>query len=108
MELQLVSPHPGLAGFANATHCYPLPDGLEHGTPVFVLSAEVGSHYATVQDALDDATIHLRKAAQSASAAEEQMKAVDVMRRRAKGDLSKFIKDLVDIVTPVPEPEPVG
>ena len=43
-----------------------------------------------------DATSHLRTAAQSAAAAEEQMKAADEARRRAHGKVDVFLRDTAD------------
>lgn len=52
--------------------------------------------YATVNDLIDDSHIKLRKAGQAAAAAEVRAKQADEARRRARGDLSKFLKDLAD------------
>jgi hypothetical protein len=40
-----------MAAFTHSTSCYPLPEGLAHGTPVVVIEGQRGSSYATVQDA---------------------------------------------------------
>lgn len=57
---------------------------------------KVDHEFATVQDFLDDATIKMRKAAQSAAAAEREMKAVDAARRRARGNMSALLVDIAD------------
>src|SRR5258708_1311785 len=51
MELRKASPRPGMAAFAHGTSCYPLPDGLDRGTPVIVTEGRPGTPYSTVQDA---------------------------------------------------------
>ena len=51
MELRKASPRPGVAAFTHESSCYPLPDGLPHGTPVVVIDSRPGSPYAIVQDA---------------------------------------------------------
>jgi len=57
---------------------------------------KVDAKYATVQDMIDDATIHLRKAAQASSAAAAQMDAADEARRRARNNLATFLRDIAD------------
>jgi hypothetical protein len=57
---------------------------------------KVDQSFATVSDLIDDATIKLRKAAQSAAAAEQEMKAADEARRRAQGNRNKLLKDVRD------------
>lgn len=57
---------------------------------------KVAAKYATVNDLYQDATIKMRKAAQSSAAAELAMKAADQARRRAKGNVSAFLKDIAD------------
>lgn len=64
----------------------------------------VDQQFATIQDGYDDATIKLRKAAQSASAAERQMKAIDEANKRAKGDRSKLLKEVSDAMAVILEP----
>src|SRR5476651_2648708 len=51
MELRKASPRPGMAASALSTPQYPLPVGLEHGTPVVVTDGRPGTPYATAQDA---------------------------------------------------------
>jgi hypothetical protein len=51
---------------------------------------------ATVNDQIDDAQIKLRQAARGSATAEGRAKQADEARRRAKGDVSKFLKDLAD------------
>lgn len=60
------------------------------------LFEKVDSRFATVADYIDDATIKLRKAAQASAAAEAQMQSADEARRRARGDLARFLRDLKD------------
>jgi hypothetical protein len=57
---------------------------------------KVDCKYATVSDLVDDATIKLRKAAQSSAAAEAQMKVADEARRRAGGQMNMFLRDVAD------------
>ena len=57
---------------------------------------KVSSIYASVADFEQDALIKMRKAAQSSAAAEEQMRAVDEAKRRAKGNMKKRLIDLAD------------
>jgi hypothetical protein len=57
---------------------------------------KVDHQFATVNDLVADATIKLRKAAQSGAAAEEEMKAADVARRRARGNMTAYLRDLAD------------
>ena len=51
MELRKASPRPGMAAFAHSTSCYPLPEGLEHGSPVVVAEGLPGMPHVSVQDA---------------------------------------------------------
>jgi hypothetical protein len=51
VKLRKTSPRPGMAGFAHRSSCFPLPDGLKHGTPVVVVEGRPGTPYATLQDA---------------------------------------------------------
>jgi hypothetical protein len=64
---------------------------------------KVDAAFATVNDLVDDATIKLRKAAQSSAAAERKMKAADEARRRARGNMSTLLSDIADKVTPPKE-----
>jgi hypothetical protein len=75
-------------------HDYANADDLddEHG-PAF---EKVSQKYAVVQDLIDDATIKLRKAAQSSATAEREMKAADEALRRAHGDRNKALRDIAD------------
>lgn len=57
---------------------------------------KVDHEFATVNDLVADATIKLRKAAQSGAAAEEEMRTADVARRRARGNMAAYLKDLAD------------
>jgi hypothetical protein len=57
---------------------------------------KVSSNFATVNDAYEDAIIKMRKAAQASSAAEGKMRMVDEARKRAKGNLSIFLRDIAD------------
>jgi hypothetical protein len=57
---------------------------------------KVSCQFATIHDAFEDALIKSRKAHQASAAAEEKMKMVDEARRRAKGDMSKFLRDVAD------------
>jgi hypothetical protein len=57
---------------------------------------KVDYRFATVNDLYDDATLKMRKAAQSSASAEIQMRAADTARRRAGGNMSAFLRDVVD------------
>jgi hypothetical protein len=57
---------------------------------------KVDAAFATVNDLFDDATIKLRKAAQASTAAELEMRAADEARRRARGSMSAFLRDIAD------------
>jgi hypothetical protein len=57
---------------------------------------KVDSKFATVSDRYEDATIKMRKAAQSSASAETGMKQADEARKRAKGDMSALLRDLAD------------
>jgi hypothetical protein len=57
---------------------------------------KVHQKFATVNDALEDATIGLRNAARASAAAEEKMRVVDEARKRAKGKMSAFLRDIAD------------
>jgi hypothetical protein len=57
---------------------------------------KVDANYATVNDGYQDALIKLRKAAQSSAAAEHKMKMADEARRRAKGNMDAYLRDLAD------------
>jgi hypothetical protein len=57
---------------------------------------KVDSQFGTVSDLRDDATIKLRKAAQSSAAAEIEMKAADEALRRAGGKLTTLLRELAD------------
>lgn len=60
------------------------------------LFQKVSYKFATVRDLYDDATVKLRKAAQSSAAAERLMKAADEALRRAKGKDTAFLHDVMD------------
>lgn len=60
------------------------------------LFEKVSYKFATVRDLYDDATVKLRKAAQSSAAAELLMKTADEARRRARGKDTAFLHDLMD------------
>jgi hypothetical protein len=66
---------------------------------------KVDHQFATVNDLVSDATIKLRKAAQSGAAAEEEMKAADVARRRARGNMTAYLRDLADASGNEDDPE---
>lgn len=58
---------------------------------------KVHQSFATVQDLLDDATIKEHNADRVVDAAAERRRQAETARRRAKGDLSMFLKDLADV-----------
>jgi hypothetical protein len=60
------------------------------------LFEKIDHNFATVNDLFEDATIKLRKAAQAGTAAERRMQAYDEARRRARKNMSAFLKDLAD------------
>ena len=60
------------------------------------LFEKVSYKFATVKDLRQDATIKLRKAAQSSAAAELEMKAADEAYRRARGNEEAFLHDVMD------------
>jgi hypothetical protein len=66
---------------------------------------KVDHQFATVNDLVADATIKLRKAAQSGAAAEDEMKAADVARRRARGNMTAYLRDLADVSGNEDDPE---
>jgi hypothetical protein len=57
---------------------------------------KVDANYATINDLFQDALIKMRKAAQSGAAAERKMKTADEARRRAKGKMNTFLRDISD------------
>jgi hypothetical protein len=57
---------------------------------------KVDANYATVDDLFQHALIKMRKAAQSGAAAERKMKIADEARRRAKGKMKAFLRDIAD------------
>jgi hypothetical protein len=57
---------------------------------------KVDQKFATVQDFRDDAMLKMRKAAQSAAVAEQEMKAADEAWRRAHGDASVLLREIAD------------
>ena len=57
---------------------------------------KVDSEFATVNDLREDAILHMRIAAQTAAAAEQQMETADEALKRAKGNLRKRLKDIAD------------
>lgn len=67
---------------------------------------KVSQKFATVSDLDKDLSVKLRKAAQSAAAANELAKALDEARRRAHGDDSTFLRDVADAPVQPDEPEP--
>jgi hypothetical protein len=86
------------------TNDYVSDDDLEDETESF---EKVDHEFATVQDLLYDATIKLRKAAQSSAVAEREMKAVDDARRRARGNMTTLLRDIADApVVPSGAPQP--
>jgi hypothetical protein len=71
---------------------YAIGDGDEHEE-----FEKVDSQFGTVSDLLDDAMIKLRKAAQSATAAEVEMKIADEAKRRAGGKMTTLLRELADV-----------
>lgn len=69
---------------------------------------KVDQQYATVNDLYADATIKLRKAAQSGAAAEQEMRAADDARRRARGNMAAYLRDITDANLPPGAPAPDG
>lgn len=59
---------------------------------------KVDANYATVNDLEEDSIIKMRKAAQASAAAERQMKIKDEAKRRAKGNMNAFLRDIADKV----------
>lgn len=57
---------------------------------------KVAAKFATVADGIDDATIKLRQAARASAAAELDMQAAEAWRRKARGDVARFLRDLKD------------
>ena len=57
---------------------------------------KVDAKFATISDLFDDATIKMRKAAQSSAAAETEMKAADEARRRARGNMAALLREIAD------------
>jgi hypothetical protein len=57
---------------------------------------KVDTNYATVDDLFQDALIKMRKAAQSSASAERKMRIADEARRRAKGKMKAFLRDIAD------------
>jgi hypothetical protein len=57
---------------------------------------KVSQKFATVSDLSGDVTIKLRKAAQSAAAANQLAQVLDEARRRARGNDAAFLHDLMD------------
>jgi hypothetical protein len=60
------------------------------------LFEKISHKFATVRDLREDATVKMRKAAQSSAAAELEMKAADEALRRARGNENAFLHDLMD------------
>lgn len=75
------------------TNGYVSDEDLDDETEAF---EKVAQEFATIQDLFYDATIKLRKAAQSSAIAEREMKAVDEARRRARGNMTTRLKDIAD------------
>jgi hypothetical protein len=57
---------------------------------------KVDANFSTVNDLFQDALIKMRKAAQSGAAAERKMKLADEAKRRAKGKINIFLRDIAD------------
>ncbi len=57
---------------------------------------KVNHKFATVSDLYDDATITLRVGARTSARGERKMDAADEARRRARNNMSAFLKDLAD------------
>lgn len=57
---------------------------------------KVDYQFATVSDLFDDAMIKLRKAAQASTAANSEMNAADEARRRSKGNMAAFLREVAD------------
>jgi hypothetical protein len=72
------------------------------------LYEKVDQQFATVNDLYADATIKLRKAAQSGAAAELEMKAADEARRRARGNMAAYLRDVTDVAIRPGGPAPDG
>lgn len=60
------------------------------------LFEKVAARFATVADLIDDANIKLRNAAKASAAAEVEARTADEARRRARGDVARFLRDLKD------------
>jgi len=71
-------------------------DGDEIETDDEDVFEKVDHRYATVADLIDDSNIKLRKAAQSSARANACAIAADFARKRAKGDLHVFLRDIAD------------
>lgn len=69
-----------------------LAEGDEHGEGF----RKVGQRHATVNDLADDAKIKARKAAEAGAAAAKRYQMADEARRRAKGNMATFLKDIAD------------
>jgi hypothetical protein len=52
--------------------------------------------FATVADGTDDATIKMRNAARASARAEKAMQAMDIAKKRAKGDVRKLLKEVAN------------
>lgn len=89
-----------IAGITIAQHmtrnASPLVDGEDIEASDETKFEKVHQDFATVNDAFEDATIKLRKAAQSSSAAEKKMRTVDEAKKRAGGKMDVFLKDIAD------------
>ena len=72
---------------------FPEGDDIDETTDGF---EKVSARFATVNDRFEDALIKMRKAAQSSAKAEKDMQQADEARRRARGDMSAFLKDIAD------------
>lgn len=57
---------------------------------------KIAIQFATVQDRYEDAQIKMRVAARASAKAERDMQHADECRRRARGDMSKRLRDLAD------------
>lgn len=57
---------------------------------------KIAARFATVADLIDDSNIKLRNAARASASAERDAQAADEARRRARGDIARFLRDLTD------------
>jgi hypothetical protein len=64
---------------------------------------KVDHMFGTVNDLTDDGMIKLRKSAQASAAANLVMNAADEARRRAKGNMAMFLREVADQPPPPPK-----